>query len=282
MDCLLSILQHAASDRPYLRRLPLRQLRHPHQTGRRVERRMRTLPRPGQRTRRTSFASQHPQSLADGQYRRERHLYCLPLPRTASLSTNRRQGVRLARRLPRWSSSGGLLETRRSHLGQTAFTHFADGTAHKNRMQGNDFVRSVMYRKGITCSSCHDVHGTENYAQLRKPANRICLDCHSTTSPNGPHVATMEQHTYNKDGSPARLCVACHMPKIESEGVTGSSGSAHTFKFIAPTMTGKIPDTECLYFMPQGQDDCVGDGCDESLVTAITKVRLLDLDAFDL
>jgi len=27
-------------------------------------------------------------------------------------------------------------------LGETTFTHFADGTAHKNRMQGNDFVQS--------------------------------------------------------------------------------------------------------------------------------------------
>jgi len=35
-------------------------------------------------------------------------------------------------------------------LGETTFTHFADGTAHKNRMQGNDFVQSVMYRRGIT------------------------------------------------------------------------------------------------------------------------------------
>ena len=27
-------------------------------------------------------------------------------------------------------------------LGEQSFTHFADGTAHKNRMQGNDFVRA--------------------------------------------------------------------------------------------------------------------------------------------
>ena len=45
-------------------------------------------------------------------------------------------------------------------LGETTFTHFADGTAHKNRMQGNDFVQSVMYTRGVTCFSCHDVHGT--------------------------------------------------------------------------------------------------------------------------
>jgi mono/diheme cytochrome c family protein len=58
-------------------------------------------------------------------------------------------------------------------VGQTTFTHFADGTAHKNRMQGNDFVQSVMYEHGVTCASCHDVHGTENYAQLRKPVNKL-------------------------------------------------------------------------------------------------------------
>jgi predicted CXXCH cytochrome family protein len=134
-------------------------------------------------------------------------------------------------------------------LGQTTFTHFGDGTAHKNRMQGNDFVQSVMYRKGVTCASCHDVHGTENYAQLRKPVDKICLDCHGTTSPNGPHVASMELHTHHKDGSPGSQCVACHMPKIETEGVPGSFVSAHTFKFIPPAMTEKyqIPNacTSC-------------------------------------
>jgi predicted CXXCH cytochrome family protein len=134
-------------------------------------------------------------------------------------------------------------------LGQTTFTHFPDGTAHKNRMQGNDFVQSLMYRKGVTCASCHDVHGTQNYAQLRKPVDEICLDCHSTTSPNGPHVATMGEHTHHRDGSPGSQCVACHMPKIESEGVPGAFVSAHTFKFITPAMTEKyqIPNacTSC-------------------------------------
>ena len=51
-------------------------------------------------------------------------------------------------------------------LGETTFTHFADGTAHKNRMQGNDFVQSVMYRRGVTCFSCHDVHGTVEQRRL--------------------------------------------------------------------------------------------------------------------
>jgi predicted CXXCH cytochrome family protein len=134
-------------------------------------------------------------------------------------------------------------------LGQTTFTHFADGTAHKNRMQGNDFVQSVMYERGVTCASCHDVHGTENYAQLRKPVDTLCLDCHGPTSPNGPHTVTLEQHTHHKEGSPGSQCVACHMPKIATQGVPGSFVSSHTFKFISPTMTDKykIPNacTSC-------------------------------------
>jgi len=134
-------------------------------------------------------------------------------------------------------------------LGQTDFLHFADGTAHKNRMQGNDFVQSVMYRHGITCASCHDVHGTDNPAQLRKPADQLCLDCHGPTSPNGPHTATLEEHTHHKDGSPGSRCVACHMPRIETQGVPGSFVSAHTFRFITPAMTDKYkmpnPCTSC-------------------------------------
>ncbi len=134
-------------------------------------------------------------------------------------------------------------------LGQTTFYYFPDCTAHKNRMQGNDFAQSVMYRRGITCSSCHDVHGTANYAQLRKPSEQICLDCHGPSSPNGPHTATLEEHTHHKDGSPGTQCVACHMPAIESEGVPGTFVHAHTFRFIAPEMTDKYgipnPCTSC-------------------------------------
>jgi predicted CXXCH cytochrome family protein len=134
-------------------------------------------------------------------------------------------------------------------LGQTDFYHFPDCTAHKNRMQGNDFVQSVMYRHQITCSSCHDVHGTDNNAQLIKPANQICLDCHGPMSPNGPRTATLEEHTHHKDGSPGSQCIACHMPKIESEGVPGAFVRAHTFRFISPAMTDKYripnPCTSC-------------------------------------
>jgi predicted CXXCH cytochrome family protein len=134
-------------------------------------------------------------------------------------------------------------------LGQTTFYYFPDCTAHKNRMQGNDFVQSVMYRRGITCASCHDMHGTKNYAQLRKPASEICMHCHGPSSPNGPRVATLEEHTHHKTGSAGSECVACHMPAIQTEGVPGTFVHAHTFRFISPAMTEK-------YGMPNACTSC--------------------------
>jgi len=128
-------------------------------------------------------------------------------------------------------------------LGETTFTHFADGTAHKNRMQGNDFVQSLMYTRGITCFSCHDVHGTQNNADLIKPPANLCLTCHGPNSPNGPHAPTVEAHTHHRAGSPGNECVSCHMPRIEQE-IANVNVRSHTFRFITPGMTerDKVPN----------------------------------------
>jgi predicted CXXCH cytochrome family protein len=129
-------------------------------------------------------------------------------------------------------------------LGETTFTHFPDGTGHKNRMQGNDFVTSVMYTRGITCFSCHDVHGTENNADLLKPASVMCLTCHGPQSPNGPHAPTIEAHTHHPAGSTGNDCIGCHMPKIE-QTIADVNVRSHTFKFIPPSATEilKIPNS---------------------------------------
>jgi predicted CXXCH cytochrome family protein len=128
-------------------------------------------------------------------------------------------------------------------LGETTFTHFADGTAHKNRMQGNDFVQSAMYARGVTCFSCHDVHGTEQRAQLLKPASVMCLECHGPSSPNGPHAASIEAHTHHSAGTPGNECVNCHMPKIETQ-LADVNVRSHTFRFVPPSMTklDKVPN----------------------------------------
>ncbi len=122
-------------------------------------------------------------------------------------------------------------------LGETSFTHYPDGSAHKNRMQGNDFVQSLMYTRGVTCFSCHDPHGTENDAMLRKPATEICSSCHSLNNQNGPHAASLEEHTHHKPDSPGSQCVACHMPKILPQLPGGPFVSSHTFHFVTPART---------------------------------------------
>lgn len=128
-------------------------------------------------------------------------------------------------------------------LGETSFTHFAEGTAHKNRMQGNDYVQSQMYTHGVTCFTCHDAHGTKYPAQLRKPASALCLDCHTPGSPNGPRSATLEQHTHHLATSAGSECIACHMPKI-AQTIGDVNVRSHTFRFVTPARTAgnKVPN----------------------------------------
>jgi predicted CXXCH cytochrome family protein len=121
-------------------------------------------------------------------------------------------------------------------LGDVTFTHFADGTAHKNRMQGNDYVTSSMYAHGVTCSTCHDAHGTDHPSSLRKPASALCLDCHSVGSPNGPRTPTLAEHTHHKVDSAGSECISCHMPRI-AQTIGDVNVRSHTFRFVSPAQT---------------------------------------------
>ena len=133
-------------------------------------------------------------------------------------------------------------------LGETNFMHFADGTAHKNRMQGNDFVQSVMYRHDVKCFTCHDSHGTPNASLLVKQGNDLCLTCHRPAGANGPRSASVEAHTHHAANSAGSQCVSCHMPKIE-QTIANVNVRSHTFAFISPKMTDELkvpnPCTTC-------------------------------------
>jgi predicted CXXCH cytochrome family protein len=120
-------------------------------------------------------------------------------------------------------------------LGEETFTHWPDGSAHKNRMQGNDFVQSEMYKKGVTCSACHDVHGTDNDAELKLPGNAVCLQCHGPQLQPGPK-GPLTYHTQHAKDSEGSQCIACHMPLIDRT-VANVNVRSHTFRFITPDMT---------------------------------------------
>ena len=107
-------------------------------------------------------------------------------------------------------------------------------------MQGNDFVTSQMYTHGVSCFSCHDVHGTDNNADLVKPAMFCAWSATARTPPTVPrsHHRGAQHH---KAGSAGNECVSCHMPKIEQTIAT--SLSAPIFVLApAATETLKVPN----------------------------------------
>jgi predicted CXXCH cytochrome family protein len=132
-------------------------------------------------------------------------------------------------------------------LGTTNFYQFADLTAHKNRMQGNDFIQSNMYHREIRCFDCHDVHTNDNPANLNARGNHVCLACHTAQNPAGLKGTTPE-HTHHAANSPGSQCTACHMPRIE-QTIKDNFVSAHTFRFISPVQTEQSgipnPCTSC-------------------------------------
>lgn len=131
--------------------------------------------------------------------------------------------------------------------GTTNFYQYADLTAHKNRMQGNDFVQSNMYHRQIRCFDCHEVHSSQNASNLREAGNMLCLFCHTKENPAGLS-GSVSQHTHHAEGSKGSQCVACHMPKIE-QTIKDNYVSAHTFRFISPSETKQSgipnPCTSC-------------------------------------
>jgi predicted CXXCH cytochrome family protein len=130
--------------------------------------------------------------------------------------------------------------------GTTNFFQYADLTAHKNRMQGNDFAQSNMYHREMRCFDCHQVHGNSP-SLVPVPTNQLCLGCHTKENPAGLR-GTVAQHTHHAAGSAGSQCAACHMPKIE-QTIKDNAVSAHTFRFITPGDTERSgipnPCTTC-------------------------------------
>ncbi len=125
---------------------------------------------------------------------------------------------------------------------QTAeFWH--NGTARKNRVQGNTFVQSVMYHAGLQCTDCHDAHGSRHRSMNVKDAasNGLCLTCHGPTKDPGPKYTTLSDHTHHAPLSTGSRCIECHMAKTGENSVEGEARN-HTFDFISPAVTIKTRD----------------------------------------
>jgi len=78
----------------------------------------------------------------------------------------------------------------------------------------------------MTCSTCHDPHGTGAPGSLRFEVedDRMCTQCHADTAP----------HTHHAPESAGSRCVRCHMPQMVIEG---GHGKVFDHTISIPSMT---------------------------------------------
>jgi predicted CXXCH cytochrome family protein len=124
--------------------------------------------------------------------------------------------------------------------GKETAEFWPNGTAHKNRVQGNCFLQSVMAHSGLQCSNCHQSHGSLHRSMTVKAAgsNALCLTCHGPGKLVGPNYKTLDEHTHHVPLSTGSECIECHMPKTGSNSVRAEARN-HTFNFISPAETLK-------------------------------------------
>lgn len=91
---------------------------------------------------------------------------------------------------------------------------YPDGQILEEDFEYTSFLQSLMYRKGVRCSNCHDPHSlrfkTEDPFQPRAkvPDNRLCGQCHLPSRYDTPR-----HHFHPNADGPGTRCVDCHMPE---------------------------------------------------------------------
>ncbi len=86
--------------------------------------------------------------------------------------------------------------------------YFADGQIQDEVYVYGSFVQSKMYRMGVRCSDCHDIHSLKPVRE----GNDLCLQCHRADTYN-----TADHHFhkefYQDRPSDGWQCINCHMPQ---------------------------------------------------------------------
>jgi len=95
------------------------------------------------------------------------------------------------------------------------------------------FQQSKMYRNGVRCSDCHDVHSL----QLVKAGNELCLQCHQADAYDS-YDHHFHQKVYQGQPSDGALCVKCHMP--EQPYMVIDYRADHSLRVPRPDLTLEI------------------------------------------
>ncbi len=101
--------------------------------------------------------------------------------------------------------------------------YFADGQILDEVYVYGSFVQSAMYREGVRCGDCHDVHSTKRL----RPGNALCTECHDRS------VFDTAGHHHHEAG--AVECTGCHMP--ERPYMIIDNRGDHSFRSPRPDLT---------------------------------------------
>lgn len=103
-----------------------------------------------------------------------------------------------------------------------------DGQMKDEVFNDHAFKQSLMYRKGVVCSDCHDPHS----GKVRAPGPAICGQCHQ------PERFESAAHTGHAPGPGKPDCIGCHMPARTYMQVDRRHD--HSFRVPRPDLTAAI------------------------------------------
>jgi tetratricopeptide (TPR) repeat protein len=131
--------------------------------------------------------------------------------------------------------------------------YFSDGQIMEEVYVYGSFTQSKMYRHGVRCSDCHDVHSIKPV----KEGNALCLQCHRASQ-----YDSKEHHFHKQKDEPGEpiksaagevlfevgtgaQCVQCHMPGRNYMGIDYRPD--HSFRIPDPSLNAALntPDA-CL------------------------------------
>jgi tetratricopeptide (TPR) repeat protein len=111
--------------------------------------------------------------------------------------------------------------------------YYADGQILDEVYVWGSFTQSKMYKNGVKCSDCHDVHSLKHHVS----GNGLCLQCHRKD------VYDTKAHHFHKkvyQGRPSdgARCIKCHMP--ESPYMVIDDRADHSLRIPRPDLSKAI------------------------------------------
>ena len=111
--------------------------------------------------------------------------------------------------------------------------YYPDGQILEEVYVYGSFVQSKMYRHGVRCSDCHDIHSLKRHREK----NELCTQCHRA------EVYDSKEHHFHKkvhNGQPSdgHLCVKCHMPGRIYMG--GDYRPDHSLRIPRPDLSAEL------------------------------------------